>query len=82
MSERYSVADKSLEELLRAVDSDLIAGKRHDAYEVLGAAVPLRVAIENERAAQAIAKWARIATFSSVASVGVAIAAVIVAAVA
>ena len=80
MSERYSVADKSLEDLLRDVDSDLIAGRRTGAYEVLGAAIPIRVAIENERAARAMAKWARIATFSSIASVGVAIGAVVVAA--
>ena len=49
--ERYSVADKSLEELLRDVDSDLIAGRRTGAYEVLAAAIPIKVAIENERAA-------------------------------
>jgi hypothetical protein len=77
--DRYTLADKTLEQLLRDVESGHMASNRISAYAELPHVLAIKVAQSNEAAARTMASWARVAALASVASVFVAAAAVIVA---
>jgi hypothetical protein len=77
--ERYTLADKSLDELLRDVESGRMAANRISAYADLPHVLAIKVAQANAASAAITARWARTAALASVASVVVAAAAVAVA---
>jgi hypothetical protein len=73
MTDRYSVIDKSLDDLLRDLDSLKFPSTRGgDTYELAHAAISIKVAKATQR-------WARVSALASISSVIVAVAAVIVA---
>ena len=71
--DRYVIKGKSLDELIEDYDRGLASGYGKDADATLGVALQYRVA-------KAQVFWARVSTGIAVSSLGVAIAAVIVAA--